>query len=57
MATGGRFTDHEYTTSSHHVIVKKEPAMERAIVLIVDGKRFTVTPSLFTKQPNTMLGR
>ena len=27
------------------------------VTLLVDGKRFNVNPTLFTKQPNTMLGR
>ena len=27
------------------------------ITLLVDGKRFVVSPNLFTKYPNTMLGR
>ena len=27
------------------------------VTLLVDGKRFSVNPTLFTKQPNTMLGR
>ena len=27
------------------------------VTLLVDGKRFVVSPSLFTKYPNTMLGR
>ena len=27
------------------------------VTLLVDGKRFIVSPALFTKYPNTMLGR
>ena len=33
------------------------PRGSEKVTLLVDGKRFVVNPSVFTKQPNTMLGR
>ena len=44
---------------SPRILMSKPPPSqsERVITLVVDGKRFTVNPSLFTKHPNTMLGR
>ena len=63
MATGGQqdgrsslvdktsvrlFSDAKLTATSQ---------VNDVMTLIVDGKRFSVSPSLFTRHPNTMLGR
>ena len=36
--------------------LQSEPKNER-VTLVVGGKRFTINPAIFTKHPETMLGR
>ena len=38
-------------------VVRKKGNDDKTITLLVDGKRFSVSPSLFMRHPNTMLGR
>lgn len=60
MASGGwgESSCRSFEVPSPRVLMSKPPSQsERVITLVVDGKRFTVNPSLFTKYPNTMLGR
>ena len=47
----------EKTSFSHSSISSSVSSRGEKVTLLVDGKRFSVNPTLFTKQPNTMLGR
>ena len=53
MATGGGSLYPSSTSSK----ACKYHELNGEVVVVVDGRRFTVNKSLFTKHPNTMLGR
>jgi BTB/POZ domain-containing protein 10 len=47
----------EVTKSMETKALKGSSHSDRTVTLIVDGKRFSVNPTIFSKHPNTMLGR